>query len=268
MHRYRQIEYRAGATVEIVKCIPKEFRKGALRDKTKKSKEDINKANMNQAARKLARKINANFRPGDLHVILTYRKEDRPDRKQAQKNISKFLADMRERYRKAGYQLKYIMVTEYKNTAIHHHLIINMITSGKETTLTYIRKLWKGRGSPKFVQLYDNGEYKRLAEYLVKETEKTFRDPDCPVKQRYSCSRNLITPKPIRRTRETKRGWKKEPKPRPGYYIDRDSLYNGFDRLGYPYQRYVMVKLDPDDDDWEPSLWIPTADEPPDGGGD
>ena len=42
----------------------------------------------------------------------------------------------------------------------------------------------------------DSGEYSELASYLIKETEETFREEDSPFKQRYSCSRNLITPEP------------------------------------------------------------------------
>lgn len=271
MHRYRQIEYKAGATIEVIKHIPVWCRKGVLpgqRELGRKTREEINKANMIQAARKLARKINANFKPGDLHVTLTYRKDARPDRQAAQKNLTKFLSGMRREYRRNGFELKYICVTEYKNKAIHHHMIINMVNNGKETTMSYIRRFWKGHGSPKFVQLYDNGEYQKLAEYLIKETEMTFREADSPVKQRYSCSRNLITPKPSYRNRKTKHGWKQEPKPRKGYYIDRDSLYNGYDRMGYPYQRYVMVKLEPTEADWEPAEWTPYAEWLPDEGGD
>lgn len=266
MHRYRQIEYKAGATIEVIKCIPRGLRRGAERDagSIKKSKDDIEKANMVQASRKLARKINANFRPGDFHITLTYRKEERPDRQQAQKIIKKFLADMRQKYQKAGFVLKYIMVTEYKNKAIHHHVVINTVNDGKKTTMDYVRKLWRGRGSPKIVQLYDDAEYKQLADYLIKETEKTFREKGSPVRQRYSCSRNLVNPKPECRIRKTKCGWKKEPKARTGYYIDRDSLYNGYDRMGYPYQRYIMIKLNPVDEDWEPDVWKPCDGIPPD----
>lgn len=89
-----------------------------------------------------------------------------------------------------------------------------------------------------------------MADYLLKETEKTFRSS--PEKQRYACSRNLIDPKPEKRIRRTKSGWQKDPRPRKGYYIIQDSLYNGFDKLGYPYQRYVMVKTDPKEEDWVP----------------
>lgn len=214
---------------------------------------------MRQAARKLARKINANFKPGDWHVVLTYRKEARPEPKQAQKYLKGLINGLREIYHKNGFTLKYIVVTEYKNKAIHHHMIINNVNDGKRATTDYIRQLWKGegRGNPKYVSLYDNGEYRQLADYLIKETEKTFRESDSPVRQRYSCSRNLVNPKPQSRIRKTKTMWKMDPKPRPGYYIDRDTLYNGTDKLGYPYQRYVMIKLNPTDEDWEPCAGSP-----------
>lgn len=250
MHRYRQIEIRCGAALEVVKCHPRGMRKGVERQPIQKSPEEIRDANMKQAAKRLARLINANFRPGDLHVTLTYRKENRPDPPEAQKNLEKFREALRNKYRKAGKELRWIAVTEYKNKAIHHHMIINNINDGVLTTADYIRKLWKGRGSPKFVQLYEDAEYTQLADYLIKETEKTFREPDSPVKQRYSCSRNLVKPKVTRKDKQIKGDWEQDPKPRKGYYIVKDSLYNGVDKLGYPYQSYIMVKLDPKEEDW------------------
>ena len=74
MHRYRQIEVRCGAALEVIKCHPRGMRKGVGREPVQKSPEEIQKANMKQAAKRLARLINANFRPGDVHVTLTYRK--------------------------------------------------------------------------------------------------------------------------------------------------------------------------------------------------
>lgn len=251
MHRYKQIEYKMGMAIEVIKCIPREGRKGVPRERpAKKTTEEIQKANMKQAARKLARKINANFRPGDWHITLTYRRENRPDAKKAQEYLQQFLSDMRKEYKKNGFELKYIQVTEYKRKAIHHHLIINNVNTGKKTTTDFVRRFWKGKGNPNFKPMYDNGEYSKLADYFIKETEQTFRDGDSPVKQRYSCSRNLITPKPCIRMRKAKT-WKQDPKPRLGYYIDKDSLYNGVDKLGYKYQRYVMVKLVPDEGEWQ-----------------
>lgn len=251
MHRYRQIEIKGGAVLEIIKCHPRSMRKGETRQQIKeKSPEEIREANRRQAARKLARLLNANFRPGDLHVILTYRKDNRPDPLQAQENIKKFIDAMRRRYKKAKKVLRWVVVTEYKNKAIHHHLIVNNINDGTLTTADYIRDLWRGRGSPKFVQLYDDAEYDQLADYLIKETEKTFREKDSPVKQRHSCSRNLVQPKITRKDKKVKGDWEQDPKPRKGYYIVKESLYNGVDKLGYAYQRYVMVKLAPTEADW------------------
>lgn len=78
MHKYRMLTYRCGAVVEIVKCYALRQRKGQERDPNvkKKTLEEIQEANRRQAAKKLARLINANFRPGDLHVILTYKRDD------------------------------------------------------------------------------------------------------------------------------------------------------------------------------------------------
>lgn len=247
MHRYKQIEYKAGATVEIIKCIPRRRRKGEV--SRKKTREEMQEANMRQAARRLARKINANFKPGDWHVTLTYR--EKPSNEEAQKSISSFLDKMRDRYKRRGYQFKYVLVTEYKSKRIHHHIILNNINDGKKTTSDFIRETWKEKGNPKFVPLYDCGEYQKLAEYFVKETERTFRDEESPFKQRFSCSRNLVIPKPDVKLRKVKKSWEMNPKPRSGYYIVEDSLYNGFDWMGYPYQRYVMVKINPKDSDWD-----------------
>lgn len=250
MHRYKQIEYKAGATIEIIKCVPRGCRKGEPRGEVrKKTMEEMREANMRQAARKLARKINANFRPGDWHITLTYR--EKPTAQQAQKNISTFLDKMRDRYKRQGFLFKYILVTEYKGKRIHHHIIVNNINDGKKTTTDYVREVWKGKGNPKFVSLYDNGEYRQLADYFVKETEKTFREDGTPFRQHFSCSRNLIIPKPTVKTKMVKKEWEMNPKPRKGYYIVQESLYNGYDRLGYRYQRYMMVKLNPQDSDWE-----------------
>lgn len=259
MDSYKQIMYKAGMTVEVIKCIPREGRKGEHRERIEKTPEEMRQANMRQAARKLARKINANFHPGDWHIVLTYRKEARCEPGEAQQNIRKFLQEMRKEYAKSGFEFKYVQTTEYKNKAIHHHLIVNNINDGVRTTTDIVRKLWRGKGNPKFTALYDTGEYSQLADYFIKETEKTFREASSPVKQRYSCSRNLVTPKPEIQTRKAKT-WRREPKPLKGYYILRDSLYNGTDKLGYRYQRYIMVRLDPGDGDWWGAAWPPAGD--------
>ena len=87
---------------------------------------------------------------------------------------------MRDEYKKHGLELKYIQATEYLNKAIHHHIIINNVNDGKETSLQYVNRIWGSitKGHPKYVPLYDEGEYRKLADYFVKETDKTFRNED------------------------------------------------------------------------------------------
>lgn len=257
MHRYRQIEYRAGATIEIIKCIPKTCRDEMWRtgERRKKTAEEITEANIRQAARKLTRKINANFKPGDWHLTLTYKERASPE--EAKARIDQFIKELRREYKKLGFVLKYVNVTEGLARRIHHHIVLNNINSGKVTTADMVRRLWKTTGSPKFVPLYDNGEYKKLAEYLIKETSRTRKalkqekKDGRAFRQNYSCSRNLINPKPKTEMRTVKKTWEMEPKARPGYYIDQDTLYNGFDLMGYRYQRYVMIKLNPKEEDWQ-----------------
>lgn len=202
--------------------------------------EEMRKVNERNAIKKLRRKIEANFQDGDLFITLTYRPECRP---QTGENMLKPMKSMlrrcRSTWKKHGIPLKYIIVTEYTGKAIHHHIIINDLpggNGGKE-----IRRLWGKNGGVNIVYLYGEGHYENLAAYLVKETRKTFRDPESPTGQRYSCSRNLI--EPPKKTRILKGdNWPEDPIPPKGYYLDKGSLVNGFTKAGYRYQYCRFVK--------------------------
>lgn len=262
--RYEILTYRCGAVTEVVRHIPRKLRgessglKGPKPDR--KTKEEIEAANARQAVRKLIRKINANFRPGDLHVTLTYDgKRGRPGPEEAKRIVRKFQHLVRKAYKAMGQPYKYVLVTEYKNKAIHHHLIANWVNDGTRTAKDIIRNCWTaagGTGRPKYVDLDESGDYQKLAAYLIKETEKTFRE-EGGFRQRYSCSRNLIDPKPVRRTVKVKNMWDLSPRTRPGYHIEEDSVYNGFDKAGYPYQSYYLIKDRPAPEDWDPPGKVP-----------
>lgn len=256
--KYEVMTYRCGPTIETIKYIPKQYRgeaSGIRKEKPeKKTPEEIREANARQAARKLVRKLNANFKPGDLHIILTYAKEERPDPERAREIVRRFQQLVRKEYKKRGEEYKYILVTEYKRAAIHHHLVTNNINDGTVTSKDIIRKCWRaagGTGRPKYVDLDETGSYEKLAAYLIKETSKTYAE-DGGWKQRYSCSRNLINPKPERRTVTLKKLWNLNPVPKEGYHILQDLTYNGIDKAGYPYQRYYQVKDRPSPEDWMP----------------
>ena len=104
-----------------------------------------------------------------------------------------------------------------------------------------IVKRWK-HGRPKVVMLDNTGQYADLAEYLVKETDKTFRDPECKQKKRWSCSRNwpepVITKKVIKASK-----WNESPKALKGYVLENEKTYQGFTEDGYPFIFYSMVSV-------------------------
>lgn len=201
--------------------------------------EEMEKINERNAIKKLRRKIYANFEPGDLFLTYTYRRESRPTVREARRELKKFLSRLRTAYRKRGQELRYIVVTEYMNKAIHHHLVVNDLPDG--TGGKVASGLWQCGGT-NCKYLYEEGQYELLASYLIKETGKNFRKPGNPAKCRYSCSRNLVDPK--KETEKMKRDdWPEDPKIPKGYSLDKQSLFNGVNKLGYRYQYYRMIKL-------------------------
>lgn len=239
---YFKTTVKAGATIEVTKSSAKRVGVKNKRDKEKPTTKEMEKVNEKNAERTLRLKINANFGVDDLFTTLTYRRDERPTPEQAKKNVKKLIDSLRKEFKKIGEELKYINVTEYKNKAIHHHLIINHI-EGKDVA-RMVRRLWKF-GRPDFKFLDATGQYKDLAAYLIKETSKTYKENDGGHKQRYSCSRNLIIPTPKTEIVKKAAKWLPDPKPIKGYYIDQDTVYNGVDPFtGREYQRYTMVKLD------------------------
>lgn len=238
---YYKTEITAGKTIEVIKSYSKGIGNHRQRGvKNKPTAEEMEKINQKNAEAKLRRLINANFGYGDYHLVLTYKRELRPDPAEAKKRITKFLRVLRREYKRNGEELKYIIVTEYKNKAIHHHLIINGIDLNINKML---RKCWEW-GTPHITPLDNTGQYKELAAYFIKETSKTFKEKDGGAMQRYSCSRNLI--KPVTKISLIRKAakWLGEPKAKKGYYIEKDSIYNGINPFtGKPIQYYTMVKL-------------------------
>lgn len=238
---YFKTSIKAGATIEVQKSYTKRIGAPERGGREKPTPEEIEKVNQANAERNLRIKINANFKVDDPFITLTYRKDERPDPAGAKKNIKKLIDGLRKEYKKAGEELKYINVTEYQNKAIHHHLLINDI-EGIDVSKA-VRRLWPF-GRPDFKYLDDTGQYKDLAAYLIKETSKTFKEHDDGHRQRYSCSRNLIMPSPKTEIIKKATRWAADPRPKKGYYIDQDTVYNGVDPFtGRQYQRYTMVKI-------------------------
>lgn len=225
----------AGRTIDRVVKVASGNHGGKRGPKMNVTSEQVQKNNDRYAVRELMRKLNANFKGGDLHLVLTY--EDAPKKEQAKKDREAFIRKLRKAMAACGEELKYVAVTEFEHTRIHHHVVINKFDLEK------VAKIWTA-GFVKCSVLDDTGNYIELAEYLIKETTRTFREEGSLYKRRYSCSGNLVKPIVKREEVDPSELWD-DPQPISGYYIPKD-----YERryehpvTGLEHLEYIMVALD------------------------
>lgn len=200
--------------------------------------EDVQKYNEIIRERRVIRKMNANFKEGDLFLTLTYPSrwtmgDEYPTLEQAERNLENYREALRRLYKKHGIEFKWMASTEIgKLGAIHHHIILPEI----ECSHTVIKK-WKRYGGRAFLELAVGNDLKRLATYIAKSDTKQG-------KTHYSCSRNLVEPK--ERTRKVKsNSWRDNPVVPRGWILDKDSLVTGINPVtGHGYQFYRLVQLE------------------------
>ncbi len=252
---YRKSTWLYGNVVEVRKSHTHGYnRKGEKRcrsdsisnlspEQIQKNKEKLRKHNELEAIKELDRILVANFNSDDQHIVLTYSDDELPTVEESRKILGNFLSRVRRFFRKHDAEFKYVITTEWNAKRIHHHIVCNSIPGinmAKE-----IMRLW-GHGGTHLTPLYADKNYNGLAEYLVKETKKTFRDEDNPYRQRYSCSRNLIRPVPIVKI-DKHDTWSRIitiPKAlrEDGYYLDRDSVRTWEDWEGFMNVEYKFVQ--------------------------
>ena len=225
----------AGKTIEVILKLSSGNHREKRNGKLNITPEAVRKNNDRLAVLRLRRILNANFGYGDMHIVLTYR--EAPDPQQAKKDRNNFIKSMQRKMRKAGRELKYIAVTEYMHARIHHHIVINC------SDIKLLTSVWK-HGLIKAAALDDSGNYAKLAEYLLKETQKSFREEGCPNKRRYAASTNLVKPQVVRQAVDVEQLFE-EPQAIKGYYIPED--YNRryeHPVTGLEHVEYIMVALD------------------------
>lgn len=201
--------------------------------------ESVRKNNDRIATLILTRKINANFGPDDGHLILTYAKE--PTHEEARRYFDLFKRRLQRKAKKAGIEVRMVWATEL-DSRIHHHVVISRID------LALIRECFTW-GRVKWIPLDEesNGNYYRLAEYIIKETAEHFRDPASQTKQRYSCTRNLESPIIVRQPASPKEFNIDKIKPIKGYVIDEDTIIEFENPInGCPTISYMMTAIDPE----------------------
>lgn len=158
--------------------------------------------NFRAAWQKLRLLLCANFGRGDLWVTLTYDDDHLPpNRKEAKKNMQKFIDRMRAARKASGEELKYVYTTEEltdEARRLHHHLVLSAGDLGKDFEL--IRSLWTWGSNIEIQKLSDNSMYTddflELAQYMCKE-----RNPDAKVynvgDKCWCGSRNLERPEVV-----------------------------------------------------------------------
>lgn len=216
---------------------------GVPREKKQKATpEDMARQNYWRKCRELRRILELNFKGGDMYLTLTCRTEERPSMEDAPKVIRQFRDRLAREYKKRGWEFKYVITCEVGSRgAVHWHMIMNYEQEGKDSAWDLVRKHWT-RGRPFMEPLDEDREYKRLAEYIVKETGRRIEREQTREKLSYMASRNLI--RPVEKKKKVRaKSWKKIPVPPAGYHLKEDSLVNGINKFtGLPYQKYTVVK--------------------------
>lgn len=200
----------------------------------KPTPEQVEKKNQRNKENKCRRKLREHFRENDYYVTLTYAKDARPpDMKTAKEDFRKAIRQIRRQY--TGKELKWIRNIEVgSHGAWHVHLVINRIPDLD----VILQEAWK-HGRIHYQLLHERGEFRELAAYMTK-TPRT----DSRLKEaNYSTSRNLPVPDP-----EVKiigsRTWKKKPAIPDGWYLDKDSFWEGINPVtGYPGRSYTLLRL-------------------------
>lgn len=217
---------------------------GLPREKKKKATpEEMAKQNFWKRCQHLRRMMELNFQGGDLYLTLTCRTEDRPSLEDAPLVIRQFRDKVVKDYKKQGWECKYIITCEVGSRgAVHWHMILNNQKSDKESAWDIIRRHWT-RGRPFLEPLDQDRDYKKLAEYIVKETAKRIEKEQTLEKLSYISSRNLIKPEEVKEKKRAKR-WSNPPKPPKGYELVESSVVNEINRFtGYPYQKYTVRRI-------------------------
>jgi hypothetical protein len=243
---------KAGKTMEIIKYHDRAHgKKGGPRQKRKNPtslRQEL--ANRRRAENRLRWLLNANFKDGDLSLTCTYVRragEEPISPEEMKKHMKKFLSRLRVEYRKAGKELKYIHVMEVgERGARHHHLVVNYLDE------RIIQRVWESvypdpRPDRKasFIRqqmLNTNGQYGKLASYLIKQTSAKLHDEDAMMKKSWTCSRNLTKPD-VKTEVVGASTFRKEPTAPKGWYIEPDSIRRSTDPDGYDWMSYRMMQI-------------------------
>lgn len=233
---YKQKEYRLGNAIEY-----EEYHDGQCREpgqkrkgKEKPTKQQVALRNQKNKENKARRKLRIHFKTDDYFSRLSYRVDERPcDMKAALKDFSAFRRKMDREYKKRGYKLKFMRNIEVgTKNGWHVHIIVNRIPD----TDLILKKAWP-HGIVHNQLIYDSGSFAKLAAYITKTplTDPRLREAN------YNTSKNLPIPDPKPRVIR----WKSfhKIKPPKGYYLEKETYYEGINAMGYKYRTYTFLRF-------------------------
>lgn len=231
----------AGAAVAVHNSYAPRMGRAALKDEKKAaSRPAVQRYNDKIRKRKLTNVVNANFLPGDGHLVLGISKGLFLSADEAMKLRDKFFREMRTEAKKAGVAFKYIHAMAVgERGALHHHLIVN------REVIALARLCWP-YGSVNVGFLYDNRNYQKLAKYFCGQDKGENSEDPRAIRiygNKYSTSRNLIRPEAEVEALDAVE-WEKYPEAIEGHIIDPASIDIGENPVnGKPYQYYIMLPV-------------------------
>lgn len=239
MYTQKRYKTRWGICVEEYHS-PRYMPPGEKRQPRKKpTPEQVRKNNQRQRVKKVRLLMLENFSPMDYHTILTYRKEERPEKiEEVKRHLARLIRRLRDWYKKQDRVLKWIATIERgKRGAWHVHIVISRI-HGLDVKLA---GMWE-YGRPRNVLIEDAKGLDHLAAYITKGSGG--EDGEQAEESSFSHSRNLKSPKVTKKVYRRWKTWNREkiriPK---GFYLDQDSVDEWIDCLGYMHREYTLYRL-------------------------
>lgn len=199
----------------------------------KEHKEVYRKWNDAHRKKNIIRKINHNFKSGDIYGTLTYPRESYPSTlEEAKKNMVNFIKRIKTRLKKKNIELnkfKYVYATEKSEKGrVHHHFIMNSLLSMDE-----VMECWNKGGFNKISKIEYDAKFALtgLATYLCKEHKNRTKS-----EKRYSCSLNLDNP-------IEKRDYKKFSERKVKKMASDEALIATFLEKEYPHAAFLDVNV-------------------------
>lgn len=216
-------------------------RSAIRRPRKNKTKEAQAEHNRRASLDKLTWKLNENFRVDDLWISLTYKPPFNKERtyEQMLKDLRLFFAKMRRAEAKLGEKFRCMYSVEVgKRGSRHFHMVAPAAFKAA------IRKAWKlGIADIREVRPQEDcGTYDKIAEYMIKSSDKTRKTLENDRIPRYNGTRNLKQP-PVE-VKELRRDLPPEdqlycPK---GWRIVPDSVKKYENEYGYLTIDYVYLR--------------------------